>query len=94
MQQFVGIVNDNSDVVDKRQRNVLTGGRFVATEDELGACASALLEMPSDVFKSEFSEIFELEKIAERDKTKTVSKMLKQRIQEHIKRVRGSLAQP
>ena len=47
-QQFVGIVNENGDVVDKRQRKVLTGVRFVSTEEELGACASTFLEMPKD----------------------------------------------
>jgi hypothetical protein len=52
-------VNDNGNVVAKRQRKVFTGGRFVFTENELGACASTLLEMPRDLFKSEFREIFE-----------------------------------
>jgi len=72
---------------------VLTGGRFVSTEDELGACANTLLEMPRDVFKSEFREIFEVLKKDDRTKTKEASEMLKQCIQEHVVRVRGTRAQ-
>ena len=67
-QQYCGIVNDDGVVGDKRQRKVLTGGRFVSTEDELGACANTLLEMPREVFKSEFREIFEAVK---KDRAKT-----------------------
>ena len=91
--QYVGIVNDNGDVHSKRQRRVLTGGRFVSTEDELGACASALLELPIVFLKREFREILASEEMADRDKTKEMSKMLKQRIQEHLERVRGTRAQ-
>ena len=46
--QHVGVVNENGDVLAKRQRRVLTGVRFVSTEEELGACASTFLEMPKD----------------------------------------------
>jgi len=92
-QQFVGIVNENGDVVDKRQRKVLTGVRFVSTEEELGVCANKLFEMPKDVFNSEFLEVFESADMPVRDKTKKLSKMLKQRIQQHVERVRGTLAQ-
>ena len=53
-QQFVGSVNEDGTVRDARQRKVLTGGRFVSTEDELGACAAKLLEMPRDVFQESF----------------------------------------
>ena len=31
VQQYVGIMNDDGDVHSKRQRKVLTGGRFVST---------------------------------------------------------------
>jgi hypothetical protein len=92
-QQYCGIVNDDGVVGDKRQRKVLTGGRFVSTEDELGACANTLLEMPRDVFKSEFREIFEAVEKDDRTKTKEASEMLKQCIQEHVIRVHGTRAQ-
>ena len=86
-------MNDDGVVGDKRQRKVLTGGRFVSTEDELGACANTLLEMTRDVFKSEFREIFEAVEKDDRTKTKEASEMLKQCIQEHVVRVRGTRAQ-
>ena len=92
-QQCFGIVNDNDVVGDKRQRKVLAGGKFVSTEDELGACANTLLEMPRDVFKSEFCEIIEAVKKEDRNKSKEASKVLKHCIQEHVDRVRGTRAQ-
>jgi len=45
------------------------------------------------VFNSEFLEVFESADMPVRDKTKKLSKMLKQRIQQHVERVRGTLAQ-
>lgn len=92
-QQFVGIVNDDGTMRDKRQRKVLTGGRFVSTEDEFGACAAKLLEMPREIFKRDFREICESTEMSDRDKTAKISKMLKQRIQERVERVRGKRAQ-
>lgn len=92
-QQFVGIVDNDGAVGAKKQRKVLTGGRFVSTEDELGACASKLFDMPRGIFKDEVRDILESEEMADRDKTKELSQMLKRCIHEHVQRVRGPRAQ-
>lgn len=91
-QQFVGIVDDLGDVGPKRQQTVLMGGRFVSTEDELGACVGKLLELSKDIFQADSRKIFELDALSERERTKEMT-MLRQRLQEHIELVRGPLAQ-
>ena len=49
----------------------------VSTEDELGACASKLFDMLRGIFKDDVRDILESEEMADRDKTKELSKMLK-----------------
>ena len=57
-QQCFGIVNDNDVVGDKRQRKC-SQVESLFHRGRTRACANTLLEMPRDVFKSEFCEIIE-----------------------------------
>lgn len=90
--QYVGVVDENDNIGPKRQRKVLTGGRFVSTEDELENCARVLLDAPVQVFTEEFVEIFANEDVGLREKTKMLRQMLKRLVTEKIERVRGELA--
>ena len=90
--QFVSILDANGAVERKSQCKVLTGGRFISTEEELGACAWKLLEMPIHVFTREFAEIFADPDVHDRDKTEAACTKLKEIISEHLQHALGKLA--
>ena len=80
--QYVSILDANGAVERKSQCKVLTGGRFISTEEELGACAGKLLEMPIHVFTREFAEIFADPGVHPRGKTEAARAKLKECISE------------
>ena len=90
--QYVSILDANGAVERKSQCKVLTGGRFISTEEELGACAGKLLEMPIHVFTREFAEIFADPDVHPRGKTEAARAKLKECISEHLRHALGKLA--
>lgn len=90
--QYVSILDTNGAVERKSQCKVPTGGSFISTEEELGAYAGKLLEMPTHAFTREFAEIFADPDVHPRGKTEAARAKLKECISEHLRHALGRLA--